>query len=76
VLHDDLDDVLATTTHPARPDQPWHRPVTSPAVWTRSWGAGRVFVATPGHDTHVLRDANVRTIVERGLLWASRPEAR
>ncbi|KJQ54243.1 ThuA domain-containing protein [Microbacterium sp. SA39] len=72
VLHDDLNDVLATTTHPARPDQPWHRPITSPAVWTRSWGAGRVFVATPGHDTEVLRDANVRTIVERGLLWASR----
>jgi len=72
VLHDDLNDVLATTTHPARADQPWHRPVTSPAVWTRSWGAGRVFVATPGHDPDVLRDANVRTIVERGLLWASR----
>ncbi len=74
VLHDDLDDVLATTTHPARSDQPWHRPVTSPAVWTRSWGAGRVFVATPGHDVEVLRDPNVRTIVERGLLWASRGE--
>ena len=72
VLHDDLNDVLATTTHPARPDQPWHRPVTSPAIWTRLWGAGRVFVATPGHDPEVLRDANVRTIVERGLLWASR----
>jgi hypothetical protein len=72
VLHDDLNDVLATTTHPARPDQPWHRRVISPAVWTRAWGAGRVFVATPGHDTEVLRDANVRTIVERGLLWAAR----
>lgn len=75
VLHDGLDDVLATTTHPARPDQPWHRPVTSPAIWTRLWGAGRVFVATPGHDPEVLRDANVRMIVERGLLWASRAEA-
>jgi len=72
VLHDDLNDVLATTTHPARRDQPWHRPVTSPAIWTRLWGAGRVFVATPGHDPEVLRDANVRTVVERGLLWASR----
>ncbi|WP_091229279.1 ThuA domain-containing protein [Microbacterium sp. 3J1] len=72
VLHDDLSDVLATTTHPARPDQPWHRPLTSPAVWTREWGEGRVFVATPGHEPAVLRDPNVRTIVERGLLWASR----
>lgn len=75
VLHDGLDDVLATTTHPARPDQPWHRPVTSPAIWTRLWGAGRVFVATPGHDPEVLRDTNVRMIVERGLLWASRGES-
>lgn len=72
VLHDDLIDVLATTTHPAREDQPWHRPVTSPAVWTRQWGAGRVFVATPGHAVDVLEQPTVRTIVERGLLWASR----
>lgn len=72
VLHDDLNDVLATTTHPARDDQEWHRPITSPAVWTRLWGAGRVFVATPGHDVDVLRDPSVRTIIERGLVWASR----
>ncbi|ACZ21967.1 uncharacterized conserved protein [Sanguibacter keddieii DSM 10542] len=75
VLHDDLVDVLATTTHPVRPWHPWHRPVTSPAVWTRLWGAGRVFVATPGHSPEVLDDPNVRTIVERGLLWASRTES-
>ena len=75
VLHDDLIDVLATTTHPVQPWQPWHRPITSPAVWTRLWGAGRVFVATPGHSPAVLEDPNVRTIVERGLLWASRTES-
>ncbi|MFJ4159748.1 ThuA domain-containing protein [Microbacterium testaceum] len=72
VLHDDLNDVLATTTHPVRVDEPWHRPVVSPAVWTRQWGRGRVFVATPGHDPAVLAEPNVRAIVERGLLWASR----
>ncbi|MCK9794613.1 ThuA domain-containing protein [Isoptericola sp. 4D.3] len=72
VLHDDLIDVLATTTHPAPEWHPWHRPVTSPAVWTRQWGAGRVFVATPGHSVDVLEHPTVRTIVERGLLWASR----
>jgi type 1 glutamine amidotransferase len=72
VLTDGYSDVLATTTHPARPDQPWHRPVTCPAVWTREWGAGRVFVATPGHQPDILADENVRTIVERGLLWAAR----
>ncbi|SDU63046.1 ThuA domain-containing protein [Jiangella alkaliphila] len=72
VLTDGYSDVLATTNHPARPDQPWRRPVTCPAVWTREWGAGRVFVATPGHQPDVLADPNVRTIVERGLLWAAR----
>lgn len=72
VLHDDLIDVLATTTHPARPWQPWHRPVTSPAVWTRRWGAGRVVVTTPGHSLDVLGNPNVRTVIERGMLWATR----
>jgi type 1 glutamine amidotransferase len=72
VLTDDLNDVLATTTHPVQPYHPWHRPITSPAIWTREWGAGRVFVATPGHSPDVLRDDNVRTIIERGMLWASR----
>jgi type 1 glutamine amidotransferase len=72
VLTDDLNDVLATTTHPVQPFHPWHRPITSPAVWTREWGRGRVFVATPGHSLVVLRDTSVRTIIERGMLWASR----
>lgn len=72
VLHDDLIDVLATTTHPTQPYHPWHRTITSPAVWTRLWGRGRIFVATPGHSIDVLEDPNVRTIIERGMLWASR----
>lgn len=72
VLHDDLIDVLATTTHPTQPYHPWHRPVTSPAVWTREWGAGRIFVATPGHSVDVLRHPSVRTIIERGMRWAAR----
>ncbi|MFG3341236.1 ThuA domain-containing protein [Glycomyces sp. NPDC048151] len=72
VLHDDLIDVLATTTHPVQPYHPWHRPITSPAVWTRLWGEGRIVVATPGHSVDVLQDANVRTIIERGMLWATR----
>lgn len=72
VLHDDYNDVLATTTQAVRDGDPWTRPITSPAVWTRRWGAGRVFVATPGHRVEVLQDRNVRTIVERGMLWASR----
>jgi len=72
VLHDDLNDVLATTTHPAPPWHPWHRPVVSPAIWTRSWGAGRIVVTTPGHSVDVLEHPTVRTVIERGMLWAAR----
>ena len=72
VLHDDLIDVLATTTHPTRPWHPWHRPITSPAIWTRQWGAGRIVVTTPGHSLDVLEHPSVRTVIERGILWASR----
>lgn len=72
VLSDDYIDVLATTTQKVREWDPWHREVTSPAIWTRQWGEGRIFVATPGHRVEILQDTNVRTIIERGLLWASR----
>ena len=72
LLTDPLNDVLATTTITPGPDDPWHAPVTSPAVWTRRWGAGRVFVCAPGHQLADLEVPAVRTIIERGLLWASR----
>ncbi len=72
VLADTYIDVLATTTQAVREWDEWNRPITSPAVWTRRWGQGRIFVATPGHRVEVLQDPNVRTLIERGLLWASR----
>lgn len=72
VLADSYIDVLATTTQKVREWDPWHREVTSPAIWTRIWGKGRIFVATPGHNVDILEDPNVKTIVERGMLWASR----
>ena len=72
VLHDDYLDVLATTTQAVREWDPWTRPIVSPAIWTRQWGRGRIFVSTPGHRVEVLEDPNVRTVIERGLLWAAR----
>ncbi len=74
MAHDGLNDILATTTVAPRPGDPWHEPVVSPAVWTRRWGAGRVFVCTPGHHPADLEVPGIRTIVERGLLWASRAD--
>ena len=72
VLTDAYNDVLATTTLAAREGDPWHRPVTSPAIWTRRWGAGRVVVTTPGHNLDVLENPAVRTVIERGMVWATR----
>ena len=72
VLTDSYVDVLATTTLAAREWDPWHRPVVSPAVWTRYWGQGRVFVCTPGHDLDVIRQPSVTSLIERGMLWAAR----
>jgi type 1 glutamine amidotransferase len=73
-LTDAYNEVLATTTyHPAdEPDAPWHRDVVQPAVWLRPWGKGRVFVSTIGHKLDDLDHPAVRTLTERGLLWASR----
>ncbi len=72
VLSDEYNDVLATTTQGVRPWDAWHRPVTSPAVWVRHWGQGRIFVSAPGHKLDIVSNPNVRTIIERGLLWAAR----
>ncbi|RLP86399.1 MULTISPECIES: ThuA domain-containing protein [unclassified Micromonospora] len=72
MLTDAGNDVLATTRFRATPETPWRQDVVSPAVWTRQWGLGRVFVSTIGHRPEDLDHQEVRTLTERGLLWASR----
>lgn len=72
MLTDSNNDILATTTIYPREDDPWREPVVSPAVWTRRWGNGKVFVCTPGHQIADLETPAVRAIIERGLVWASR----
>lgn len=71
-LTDDLNDVLATSRFTVTPETPWREDLVVPAVWTRLWGAGRVFVSTIGHKLEDLDVPEVRTLTERGLLWASR----
>lgn len=72
LLHDDYLDVLATTTQAVRAWDPWTREITSPAIWTRRWGAGRIFATAAGHRADVLEHPTLHTIIERGLLWAAR----
>lgn len=65
--------VLATTDFPVAdgPHVPNGR-VAMPVVWTKYWGRGKVFYTALGHHADVLHAQPVRTILERGLLWASK----
>ena len=72
VHYDPTDTVLATTTFASHPDYPWIEGAVMPAIWTRTWGEGKVFVCTVGHKLDDLETPEVRTIIERGLLWASK----
>jgi type 1 glutamine amidotransferase len=65
-------DVLATTTFEPHPEFPWIGGATMPVVWTKPWGVGRVFVCTVGHKLDDLDTPDIRTMIERGLLWAAR----
>ncbi|MBB5979521.1 ThuA domain-containing protein [Kribbella solani] len=69
---DPTNNVLATTTFEAHPDYPWIEGAVMPVIWTRTWGEGKVFVCTVGHKLDDLETPEVRTIIERGLLWASK----
>lgn len=72
VLVDTLSTVLAHTAIGPRADDPWPQPYVAPVAWTRQWGKGRIFVSTVGHGVDDLRIPEVRTLTERGLLWAAR----
>jgi uncharacterized protein len=67
-----MNDVLATTCIADGDGAEWDRPMSFPTVWTRRWGRGRVFVSTIGHAPSDLDVPPVRSLTERGLLWASR----
>jgi uncharacterized protein len=64
-------EVLATTTcsgaHAA-----WIRGVVMPVVWKHRYGKGRVFYSSLGHVAAEFAAPEMRTILERGLLWAAR----
>jgi type 1 glutamine amidotransferase len=72
VLTDDLNEMLATCELVPGDGDEWPRPSTMPVVWTRQWGAGRIFATSLGHTVDVLEIPVVRGIIERGLVWAAR----
>ncbi|MBL8133339.1 MAG: ThuA domain-containing protein [Anaerolineae bacterium] len=64
-------EVLATTTFDGTVT-PWIAGTIMPVVWTRRWGAGRVFYNSLGHTAADFDVSEAREITLRGLLWASR----
>jgi len=68
---DPSNEVLVTTTFSGE-HCAWIKGCVMPVVWKRMWGKGRVFFSSLGHVADDFKVPEVRTIVERGMLWASR----
>jgi len=63
--------VLATTTFNGDHD-PWVKDTVMPVVWKKIYGKGRVFYTSLGHKPHVYDIPEAMTILQRGILWASK----
>ncbi|GII42215.1 ThuA domain-containing protein [Planotetraspora phitsanulokensis] len=72
MLTDSLNTVLARTTFTPEDGEHGRGPVDMPVVWTRGWGAGKIFFSAIGHRVADLEQPAVRTLTERGLVWAAR----
>uniref|UniRef100_UPI0035CC65C6 ThuA domain-containing protein n=1 Tax=uncultured Sphingomonas sp. TaxID=158754 RepID=UPI0035CC65C6 len=63
--------VLAETVFDGVPFA-WLKGNRSPVAWVRTWGKGRVFYHSIGHDAGNLADPNIRLLTKQGLEWATR----
>ena len=68
---DPVNEVLATTTFSGE-HAPWVQGVVMPVVWKRRHGEGRVFYSALGHVAAEFEVHEMRTLFERGMLWAAR----
>jgi type 1 glutamine amidotransferase len=68
---DPSNEVLATTTFTGE-HAPWIDGVVMPVAWKRRHGKGRVFYSALGHVASEFQVPQMRTILERGMLWAAR----
>ncbi len=64
-------EVLATTTFSGA-HAFWKKDVQMPVVYKSAYGHGRVFYTALGHKPAELSKPEIRTILQRGLLWAAR----
>jgi hypothetical protein len=68
---DPNNEVLATTRFSAGHCD-WIEGHVCPVVWKRRHGKGRVFYSSLGHQAHEFAVPEMKEILRRGLLWASR----
>ena len=68
---DPSNEVLATTTFSGEHAE-WITGVVMPVAWKRRHGQGRVFYSSLGHVSAEFQVPQMRTIFERGMLWAAR----
>jgi uncharacterized protein len=71
LLTDPSNEVLATTTFTGD-TYPWIKGCVMPTVWKRMYGQGRVFYSALGHVASDFNGPEMKEIMRRGLLWASR----
>ncbi|PCJ58828.1 MAG: hypothetical protein COA79_12215 [Planctomycetota bacterium] len=66
-------DVLATTTFSGiEGNAPWIAETVMPVVWKRQYGKGKVFYSSLGHVAKDFEVPEMKEILRRGLLWATR----
>jgi len=69
-------EVLATTRFPLVPGPHMlNKSVDMPVVWTKRWGAGRVFYCSLGHQANVVAMPQVMELMRRGFLWCAEGKA-
>lgn len=75
---DPANHVLATTRFPTPGVGGPHLrndPTDMPVIWTKYYGAGRVFYCSVGHQEHTVRQPEVLRLCTSGLLWAAHAES-
>jgi uncharacterized protein len=68
---DPHNEVLATTTFGGE-HAPWIEGAVVPVAWKKRWGEGRVFYCSLGHRAGDFDVPEIRKLVQRGMLWASK----
>lgn len=70
---DPSNEVLATTTFSGEhAGNYWIKGTTVPVYWKRTWGEGRIFYGSVGHQFSDFDVPEAREIMRRGMLWAAK----